>query len=288
MSVFIDYPLFFVFTSLLIGLLVGSFLNVVIYRLPVMMMNSWRKEAREILELPEPAEKAERFNLILPASTCPQCGHKITALENIPIVSYLFLKGRCKNCKSPISIRYPLIELLSCLLSGWIAWQIGFSIEALLLIFLTWGLIAMSMIDIDHQLLPDSLVLPLLWLGILAHVFGYFPTITLTESILGAVAGYLTLWIVNALFKLIRGMDGIGHGDFKLLALFGAWAGYQIIPVVILFSAAAGAIIGIIGILCFKGNNKIPFGPYLAIAGWIALLWGQQIVTAYLEFSGIN
>lgn len=288
MSVFIDYPTFFIFASLLIGLLVGSFLNVVIYRLPVMMMNSWRKEAREILEIPESTESPERFNLILPASTCPHCGHKITALENIPILSYLFLKGRCRGCKSPISIRYPLIELLSCLLSGWVAWQLGFSIEALLLIFLTWGLIAMSMIDIDHQLLPDSLVLPLLWLGILAHVFGYFPSITLTESILGAVTGYLTLWIVNALFKLIRGMDGIGHGDFKLLALFGAWAGYQIIPVVILFSAAAGAIIGIISMLCFKGNNKIPYGPYLAIAGWIALLWGQQIVSAYLEFSGIH
>lgn len=288
MSIFADYPELFIFASLLFGLLVGSFLNVVIYRLPVMLMNSWRCEAREILEITEPCEEKKHFNLIIPASTCPKCGHKITALENIPIISYLFLKGRCRDCKTHISIRYPLIELLSCLLSGWIAWQLGYSIEALLLIFLTWGLIAMSMIDIDHQILPDNLVLPLLWVGILAHTFGYFEPVTLTNAILGAVAGYMTLWIVNALFKLIKGMDGIGHGDFKLLALFGAWGGYQIIPVVILLSAATGAVIGIISIIFFKGNNKVPYGPYLAIAGWIALLWGQQIIEAYLKFSGIH
>lgn len=288
MSAFIDYPELFILASLLIGLLVGSFLNVVIYRLPVMMMTSWKIEAREILDIPEPTEKPARFNLLLPASTCPHCGHKITAIENIPVISYLCLKGRCKGCQSSISLRYPFIELLSCLLSGLVALKVGYSIDALLLILLTWGLIAMSMIDIDHQLLPDSLVLPLLWVGILAHTFGYFPSVSLTQSVLGAVIGYLALWVVNALFKLIRGIDGIGHGDFKLLALFGAWAGYQIIPVVILLSAVAGSIIGIIGMLCFKGNNKIPFGPYLAIAGWIALLWGQQIITAYLSFSGIN
>lgn len=287
MSVFIDYPVFFVFTALLLGLLVGSFLNVVIYRLPIMMLNGWKKEAREILEIPEPKEQQSRFNLILPASTCPHCGHKITALENIPIISYLFLKGRCRECKSTISIRYPLVELACCLLSGWIAWYLGFSGQAILFIILTWGLIAMSMIDIDHQLLPDTLVLPLLWLGILANTFNMLPGMTLKASILGAVVGYLTLWIINALFKLLRGMDGIGHGDFKLLALFGAWAGYQIIPVVILLSAAAGAVIGIIAVICFKGKNKIPYGPYLAIAGWITLFWGQHIITLYLRFSGI-
>lgn len=287
MSVFIDYPGFFVFTSLLIGLLVGSFLNVVIYRLPIMMLNGWKKEAREILDIPEPDEKQPRFNLTLPASACPHCGHKITAIENIPLISYLCLRGRCRGCKASISMRYPLIELTCCLLSGWIAWYLGFSIHSLLFIFLTWGLLAMSMIDIDHQLLPDSLVLPLLWLGILGNTFELLPGMTLKASILGAVCGYLTLWTVNTLFKLIRGIDGIGHGDFKLLALFGAWAGYQIVPVVILLSAAAGAIIGIIAILFFKGNNKMPYGPYLAIAGWISLFWGQDIVTAYLHFSGI-
>ena len=287
MSVFIDYPGFFVFASLLIGLLIGSFLNVVIYRLPIMMLNDWKKEAREILEIPE-LEKNICFNLTLPASTCPQCGHKITALENIPIISYLFLKGRCKDCKSNISIRYPLIELSCCLFSGWVAWYLGFSAQSVLFIFLTWGLLAMSMIDIDHQLLPDSLVLPLLWLGILANTFDLLPDMTLKTSVLGAICGYLSLWIVNILFKLIRGIDGIGHGDFKLLALFGAWAGYQVIPVVILLSAAAGAAIGIIAILFFKGQNKIPYGPYLAIAGWISLFWGQDIVTAYLQFSGLN
>lgn len=288
MSVFIEFPLFFVFTSLLIGLLVGSFLNVVIYRLPKMMINSWQQEAREILELPQPYEPQTKFNLFLPSSTCPHCGHKITAIENIPIISYLVLRGRCRGCKAPISKRYPLVELCSGILSGWIACYFGFSAEALLLILLTWGLIAMSMIDIDHQLLPDSLVLPLLWIGILANTYGLFPDISINSAILGAVIGYMSLWTVNALFKLLRGYDGMGHGDFKLLALFGAWGGYQILPVVILLSAAAGAVIGIISILLFAGKNKIPYGPYLAIAGWIALIWGQDIVAAYLKFSGLN
>lgn len=288
MVVFIENPWLFIFSSLLAGLLVGSFLNVVIYRLPKMMMNSWQQEAREILELPQPTEQTVTFNLVLPSSTCPHCGHKITAIENIPIISYLFLKGRCRDCKAAISIRYPLIELLTGVLSGWIAWYFGASFEAMLLILLTWGLIAMSMIDIDHQLLPDSLVLPLLWVGILANSYDLFPEISISSAIWGAVIGYLSLWSVNAIFKLLRGYDGMGHGDFKLLALFGAWGGYQILPVVILLSAAAGAVIGIIGILLFAGKNKMPYGPYLAIAGWIALIWGNDIVTAYLKFAGLN
>lgn len=288
MTVFIENPWLFIFSSLLAGLLVGSFLNVVIYRLPKMMMNSWQQEAREILELPQPTEQTVTFNLVLPSSTCPHCGHKITAIENIPIISYLFLKGRCRDCKAAISIRYPLIELLTGVLSGWIAWYFGASFEAVLLILLTWGLIAMSMIDIDHQLLPDSLVLPLVWIGLLANNYGLFPEISISSAIWGAVIGYLSLWSVNAIFKLLRGYDGMGHGDFKLLALFGAWGGYQILPVVILLSAAAGAVIGIIGILLFAGKNKMPYGPYLAIAGWIALIWGNDIVTAYLKFAGLN
>lgn len=288
MTVFTEIPSLFIFASLLIGLLVGSFLNVVIYRLPKMMIHAWQQEARDILELPQPTEPQTKFNLLLPSSTCPNCGHKITAIENIPVISYLVLKGRCKDCKTPISKRYPLVELCTGLLSGWIAWYFGFSAESLLLIFLTWGLIAMSMIDIDHQLLPDSLVLPLLWIGIIANAYGLFPNITINSAIFGAVIGYMSLWSVNALFKLLRGYDGMGHGDFKLLALFGAWGGYQILPVVILLSAAAGAIIGLLGILLFAGKNKMPYGPYLAIAGWIALIWGQDMVSAYLKFSGLN
>lgn len=288
MVVYIEDPMLFVVASLLVGLLVGSFLNVVIYRLPKMIMNSWHNEAREILELPQPAQPATTFNLLLPASTCPHCGHKIGPLENIPILSYLILRGRCKGCKAPISIRYPLVELASGLLSAWVAWYIGPSVAAALLILLTWHLIAMSLIDIDHQYLFDCLVLPMLWVGLIANNYGVFPEVSISSAIWGAVVGYMSLWIVNALFKLIRGYDGLGHGDFKLLALFGAWGGYQILPVVILFSAAAGAVIGIIGLVFFAGKNKIPYGPYLAIAGWIALLWGQQIVTAYLKFSGLN
>ncbi len=288
MTVFTEIPSLFIFASLLIGLLVGSFLNVIIYRLPKMMISAWQQEAHEILELPQSTESQVKFNLFLPSSTCPHCGHKITAIENIPIISYLVLRGRCRDCKAPISKRYPLVELCSGILSGWIAYYFGFSAEALLLILLTWGLIAMSMIDIDHQLLPDSLVLPLLWVGILANAYGLFPDISINSAILGAVIGYMSLWTVNALFKLLRGYDGMGHGDFKLLALFGAWGGYQILPVVILLSAAAGAVIGIISILLFAGKNKMPYGPYLAIAGWIALIWGQDIVAAYLKFSGLN
>lgn len=286
-AIFIEFPLFFVFSSLLIGLLVGSFLNVVIYRLPKMMMNTWQHEAREILEIPQPTEPQATFNLILPSSTCPHCGHKITAIENIPIISYLALRGCCRDCKTPISKRYPLVELCTGLLSGWIAWYVGPSTEAMLLILLTWGLVAMSMIDIDHQLLPDSLVLPLLWIGLLASNFNLIE-VSISHAILGAVFGYMSLWTVNAMFKLLRGHDGMGHGDFKLLALFGAWGGYQILPVVILLSAAAGAIIGIIAMVLFAGKNKMPYGPYLAIAGWIALLWGQDIISAYLKFAGLN
>lgn len=283
-----ENPLCFVFISLLVGLLVGSFLNVVIYRLPIMMMNSWRREAKEILEIAEETTSQTTFNLFLPASSCPNCGHKITALENIPIISYCCLKGRCRECHNPISKRYPLIELLTAILSGWLAWYYTATPQALLIILLSWGLIAISMIDIDYQIIPDTIVLPLLWIGLLTSLYNLLPNTSIKSSILGAVTGYMILWIVNALFKLIRGYDGMGNGDFKLLAMFGAWGGYQILPIVILFSALAGTSIGIISICLFKGKNKFPFGPYLAIAGWIALIWGQVIIANYLKFSGIQ
>lgn len=298
---FIDFPIIFVIFSLVIGLLVGSFLNVVIYRLPKMMMNSWIPDAVEILELSETLEcehcnkknslhekflkPKETFNLLLPPSACPHCGHKISALENIPIISYLVLRGRCRGCKASISMRYPLVELFCGLLTALLAWYFGFSTQALLLIFLTWGLLAMSMIDIDHQLLPDVLVMPLLWIGLIANSYGVFSLIN--DALWGAVIGYMILWSVNAVFKLVRGYDGMGHGDFKLLALFGAWGGWQVLPIVILLSALAGAIIGGIN-LALTGKNKMPFGPYLAIAGWISLLWGSQIINAYLIFSGLK
>lgn len=282
-------PHYFIFISLLLGLVIGSFLNVVIYRLPIMMMNNWQQEAKEILGIAEDLDESNStFNLFLPSSRCPNCGHKISALGNIPLLSYCFLKGRCLSCHHPISLRYPFIELLSGLMSCWLAWYCSANPQTLLLILLTWGLIAMSMIDIDHQIIPDVIVLPLLWIGVLANLYHLIPHVTIHHSILGAVFGYLILWFVNATFKLIRGYDGMGNGDFKLLAMFGAWGGFQILPIVILFSALAGSLIGMIHILLFKGKNKFPFGPYLAIAGWISLIWGQSIISDYLRLSGIQ
>lgn len=277
----------FVLLVTLLGLLIGSFLNVVIYRLPVMMQRDWRQQAREILELPaEP--KQETFNLILPNSCCPHCQHQITPWENIPLVSYLFLRGKCSNCKTPISLRYPLIELACGLLSGYIAFHYGFGWQAAGMLILTWGLLAMSMIDCDHQLLPDSLVLPLLWLGLIANHFGLFTS--LEDALWGAIAGYLSLWSVYWLFKLVTGKEGMGYGDFKLLAMLGAWGGWQVLPLTILLSSLVGAVLGLIMLRLRnqETSTPIPFGPYLAIAGWIALLWGDQITGTYLQFAGFR
>ena len=274
----------FVLSVALLGLLIGSFLNVVIYRLPVMMQRDWRQQAQEILELPE-APKQDTFNLILPNSCCPHCQHQIKPWENIPVISYLFLRGKCSNCKSPISLRYPMIELACGLLSGYIALHYGFSWQAAGMLVLTWGLLAMSMIDCDHQLLPDSLVLPLLWLGLIANYFGLFAS--LEDALWGAIAGYLSLWSVYWLFKLVTGKEGMGYGDFKLLAMLGAWGGWQVLPLTILLSSLVGAVLGVI-LLRLRNqetSTPIPFGPYLAIAGWIALLWGDQITATYLQFA---
>ena len=276
----------FVLCVLVLGLLVGSFLNVVIHRLPRMMQRDWRSQAREVLELP--AESSETYNLILPNSCCPHCQHEIRPWENVPVISYLFLRGKCSGCKAPISLRYPLVELSCGVLSAYIAWHFDFGWQAAGMLVLAWGLLAMSLIDADHQLLPDALVLPLLWLGLIANQFGLFTN--LSDALWGAVVGYLSLWSVFWLFKLVTGKEGMGYGDFKLLAMLGAWGGWQILPLTILLSSVVGAVLGVIMLRLRNAETStpIPFGPYLAIAGFIALLWGEQITSTYLQFAGFN
>lgn len=277
-----SHVLAFVLSAVVLGLLVGSFLNVVIYRLPVMMQREWRIQAREFLEYP-PESSGERFNLLLPNSRCPHCGHEIRAWENIPLVSWLALRGKCSSCRAPISCRYPLVELACGLLSGYVTWHFGFSWHAVAMLLLTWALLAMSMIDIDHQLLPDALVLPLLWMGLILNNFGLF--VSLETALWGAVAGYLSLWSVYWLFKLVTGKEGMGYGDFKLLAMLGAWGGWQILPLTILLSSVVGAVLGSIMLRMRRAEHgtPIPFGPFLAVAGWVALIWGDMITAGYLQ-----
>ncbi|WP_332822859.1 A24 family peptidase [Stutzerimonas kunmingensis] len=279
-----SHVLAFVLSAALLGLLIGSFLNVLIYRLPIMMQREWRAQALEYLECP-PEPVRERFNLLLPSSRCPHCDHQIRAWENIPLVSWLALRGKCSSCRAPISSRYPFVELACGLLSGYVAWHFGFTWQAGAMLLLTWGLVAMSMIDIDHQLLPDSLVLPLLWLGLILNSFGLF--VSLESALWGAVAGYLSLWSVYWLFKLVTGKEGMGYGDFKLLAMLGAWGGWQVLPLTILLSSVVGAVLGtiLLRVQRAESGTPIPFGPYLAIAGWIALLWGDRITESYLQFA---
>ncbi|MCK9534256.1 MAG: A24 family peptidase [Pseudomonas sp.] len=280
-----SYTLAFTLTVAILGLLMGSFLNVVVYRLPKMMMRDWRNQAREVLEMPE-ASSDGAFNLILPNSRCPHCNHEIKPWENIPLLSWLLLRGKCSACKQPISVRYPLVELACALLSALIAWHYGVSWETLAMLVLTWGLLAMSLIDADHQLLPDTLVLPLLWLGLILNSFGLFAS--LSDALWGAVMGYMSLWLVFWLFKLITGKDGMGYGDFKLLAMLGAWGGWQILPLTILLSSLVGAVLGMIMLRVQRNSlsQPIPFGPYLALAGWIALIWGDEITSRYLQYAG--
>ncbi|MEB0080303.1 A24 family peptidase [Pseudomonas sp. CCI3.2] len=280
-------PLAFVICTLVLGLLVGSFLNVVIYRLPIMLDRDWKSQSREMLSLPAEPEP-DTFNLMLPHSRCPRCAHKIRAWENLPVISYLFLGGKCSGCKAPISKRYPIIELACGLLSAFIAWHFGFGWQAAAMLVLVWGLLAMSLIDADHQLLPDALVLPLLWLGLIVNTFGLFTN--LHDALWGAVAGYMSLWLVFWTFKLVTGKEGMGYGDFKLLAMLGAWGGWQILPLTILLASLVGAVLGLIMLRLRNASTStpIPFGPYLAIAGWIALLWGGQITASYMQFAGFR
>lgn len=284
------YPLTYLSGVVVLGLLVGSFLNVVIYRLPVMMEREWKSECRLILELDDDKNPfdSNTFNLSHPASHCPNCNTPIKPWQNIPVISYLLLRGQCGHCSNSISIRYPIIEAVTAILSGIIAWYFGASPQALAALFFTWCLISLTMIDADTQLLPDQITLPLLWAGLLVNSFGLFTPIQ--DAIWGAIAGYLSLWSVYWLFKLATGKEGMGFGDFKLLAALGAWMGWQYLLVIILLSSLVGAIIGTIILLVNKQgrNTAIPFGPYLAAAGWIAFLWGDQIISAYLTFSGIQ
>ncbi len=280
-------PGLFITLSTLLGLLVGSFLNVVICRLPKMMENEWRSQCLSLLEPEKKQATVAPFNLATPASRCPHCDHRIRPWENIPLLSYLLLRGRCSSCKSHISIRYPIIEFVCGLLTAVVAWHFGFGWQALAAMVFSWSLITLTMIDFDHQLLPDDITLPLLWLGLLLSVAGLF--VDSHTSLIGAAAGYLVLWSVYWLFKLLTGKEGMGYGDFKLLAVLGAWMGWQMLPVIILLSSVVGAVVGIILILS-RGRDRnipIPFGPYLAAAGWLALIWGNEINQAYLEFSGL-
>ncbi|RRV06138.1 prepilin peptidase [Pseudomonas sp. v388] len=281
------YPLALIISCGVLGLLVGSFLNVLIYRLPKMMERDWKTQSREMLGLPaEPP--APRFDLILPHSSCPHCNQPIRAWQNLPVISYLMLGGRCAHCNASISKRYPLVELACGVLSAYVAWHFGYGWQTAAMLVLTWGLLAMSMIDVDHQLLPDSLVMPLLWLGLIVNSYGLFTS--LSDALWGAVAGYLLLWSVFWLFKLVTGKEGMGYGDFKLLAMLGAWGGWQILPLTILMSSLVGAVLGVIMLRVrrVEAGTPIPFGPYLAIAGWIALLWGGQITDSYLQFAGFR
>ncbi|MDH3325443.1 MAG: A24 family peptidase [Gammaproteobacteria bacterium] len=286
-----DNPVAFSIVCGILGLLIGSFLNVVIYRLPIMLERGWKEECEDFLAGDEDGkeqkisipEKQARFDLSKPDSHCPNCKHSIRAWENIPVFSFLILGGKCRACKARISFRYPLVELLTGILSLTVALHFGFGEQAAAALVLTWSLIALSMIDYDTQLLPDVITLPLLWLGLILSLWAVF--VDPATSIVGAVSGYLILWMVFQLFKLVTGKDGMGFGDFKLLAVLGAWLGWQLLPAIILLSSLAGAVIGV-SLIVFKKHNKdkpIPYGPYLAIAGWLALMWGEQINDTYLR-----
>lgn len=274
---------------ILLGLTVGSFLNVVILRMPRIMEQEWRRDCAELngRSDADALPAGPPLSLADPPSSCPRCGVRIAPWDNIPIFSWLLLRGRCRACKGRISARYPLIEALTALLSVVVVWHFGLTIQAAAALALTWGLIALAVIDLETQLLPDDITLPLLWLGLLLSLTGVFTDST--SAILGAVSGFLVLWLVFHLFRVLTGKEGMGRGDFKLLALFGAWLGWQALPQIVLLSALAGAVIGVALIATGRQQKQqpIPFGPFLAIAGWIALLWGEAITDAYLRWSGL-
>jgi leader peptidase (prepilin peptidase)/N-methyltransferase len=273
---------------MLFGLVVGSFLNVVIYRLPLMMESRWRRDCCELLEVEKEAQNEPPMSLAKPNSHCPHCKAAVEPWQNIPVISYLILAGKCANCGIGISIRYPIVEFVTALMTVALASQYDASLALLGAMLFTWSLVALTMIDVDHQLLPDDITLPLLWLGILFSLLG--ATISLQDAIVGAMLGYLSLWSVYWLFKLATGKEGMGYGDFKLLAALGAWLGWQSIPLVILLSSLVGAICGIALMIATRRGKDIPipFGPYLAMAGWISLMWGDSIMAQYLGATGLQ
>jgi len=293
-------PVLFSGALFVLGLVVGSFLNVVIYRLPVMLEREWHSQAAELMTAADSAAAiaqvpAERLTLSSPGSACPVCKAPIKAWQNIPVVSWLMLRGQCAACRAKISLRYPLVELATGLLSAWVALRFGCTAAAGCALLVTWALIALAAIDIDHQLLPDTITLPLVWAGLLAAVLigpvtGSPLPVSAGDAVMGAAAGYLSLWLVFHVFRLITGKEGMGYGDFKLLAALGAWLGWKVLPLVILLSAATGAAIGIL-MIAMRGRDRaapMPFGPYLAAAGWLALMYGDSLISGYLRISGLR
>jgi leader peptidase (prepilin peptidase) / N-methyltransferase len=301
-ALYIDNLAIFAGSVFGLGLIVGSFLNVVIYRLPIMLERDWRSQAAELLSAGEPPIEGSavqavpaRFSLSTPRSSCPNCQTRITAWQNIPVFSWLLLRGRCAACKAKISARYPLVELVTGLLSAWVAWHFGFGVPAACALLVTWALIALTGIDIDHQLLPDGITLPLIWAGLLAAVVvgpiaGSPIPVSAHDAIIGAASGYVSLWLVFHIFRLITGKEGMGYGDFKLFAALGAWLGWKLLPLMILLSAATGAVLGIL-LIVLRGRDRsapMPFGPYLAAAGWLAMMYGDGLVSSYLRLSGLQ
>jgi leader peptidase (prepilin peptidase)/N-methyltransferase len=270
--------------ALPIGLIIGSFLNVVILRFPEQLKNNWRRESEDFLGLP--SETSETISLSTPASRCPACGAAIKPWHNIPVISYVFLRGKCTACSTAISIQYPLVELLCGVATAFLVYQFGLSLFTAYCLLFTWILIALTGIDYHDQLLPDQITLPLLWLGLFANLSGTF--VPINEAVIGAIAGYLSLWSVFWIFKLVTGKEGMGYGDFKLLAALGAWMGWQMLPLIIVLSTFVGAVVGIAAVLIKSKDRRVPiaFGPFLAMAGWIALIWGDKILEAYLSLFG--
>jgi leader peptidase (prepilin peptidase)/N-methyltransferase len=298
-ALYTNGPALFAGSIFVLGLVIGSFLNVVIYRLPIMLEREWRSQAAEFLPSAGDAVATsvtpERFTLSTPRSACPVCKTPIKAWQNIPLISWLLLRGHCAACKTKISVRYPLVELTTGILSAWVAWHFGFGAPVACALLVTWVLIALTGIDFDHQLLPDSITLPLMWGGMLAAVIvgpiaGSPIPVSARDAIVGAASGYVSLWLVFHAFRLITGKEGMGYGDFKLFAALGAWLGWKLLPLVILLSAAAGALIGILMII-IRGRDRsapMPFGPYLAAAGWLAMMYGDLLVSSYLRVSGLK
>lgn len=288
LDIFIASTPLFLTGVFLFGLLIGSFLNVVILRLPKQMEYDWHCQCNELLEIKDGKTLEKPSSIATSRSQCPKCGHKITAFENIPVLSYLFLRGKCSSCKTKISPRYPIVELLTAVLFLAVAFYFGPTIQTIAALGFTGMLVALAGIDVDHQLLPDDLTFFLLWAGLFISLFGVF--VDPVNSIIGALAGYLSLWSIYHLFKLLTGKEGMGYGDFKLMAAMGAWMGWQMLPLIIVLASLVGAVVGLamIAVNRHKKSQPIPFGPYIAAAGWVALLWGDQIVNTYLHTSGLR